>query len=1143
MTGLIALVAGLWSYPRVFPISGLRLMVLRGEAQQIASRFLSQIGMSIPPAYARVTTFHVVGSAKTYLEQNLGIPKANEVAQKEGFVYIWRTRWFRPGTEEEYFVGVDPEGRVLSCGRRLPTDAPMPPSRQPRKMAEEFLKQVIGIDLREYRLIGEDKTHQPARVDYSYVWERDNFRLAESKQRITITVSGDRVIYYSRYLHVPERFTYSYREQRALGRLIALVAQSLSLIFEVAMVAVLLFGMVRKELRWKGALIPAVLVSGVYLLNVLNTIPLRIAEMETDQTWPAFWTGEVVGNLFAVLLEGIVILLMVASAELVYRKAFPNAIPLYFWFTRHGWAHPEGKKRIALGYWLFAIAILYVTLFLSTARRFMGAWASSVVPYDDLMSTAAPWAYPLLVGIKAAIREEILFRVFIISLFRRYLKSTWAGIVVGAVVWSALHCSYPTVPYYLRFVELLLPAVLWGWIVAQFGPLTTIVTHALYNMAVGSDIFLYGQQWQTRLSFGMVIFCMALPALLSWYWSRRLGAQAMQNSPVEQETLGPPLAGEIPSSEASPIARKVNFPTIGRRGLWLSAGAFLVTLVLAYGSHRLTEAQQRFRWAEGETNPFRVHFLDAQQAVEKARSYLPAKGKEVSGWLVGARSIDAERGSEPEYEYLRRFLSQKDAESLWERIGFQDGMWHVRWWNTGSREEWYVLLTPEGGFWQRYCFLPEEAPGKKISKQQAQQIAEAALKELGFPLQHLRLTDSTSYEYPARSAHSFRWRIEGLQVGKAQFWVVVGVNGDVATNVYREIDVPSGEMFRREVSTVRRVVGGFAIAIVALILFGWSWRVTVQTIRRYRSLWRWALQPATTLTLLSLVLALLRYPELVSSTPETLPPEVFVIAQGISVLILGAVIFLATMMAAPFVAAWQALYPTLPDPIDWWRALWHPHRYRRVWREAIIAQTAIWSALSMVFLAVDTVELLARPGSGQASVPQWLVQTRVNFWVAPLGIASYSPFLFALGLSLLIGLLLLVVWFGALPNLKLMFGNMRRCMLWYFLLTLPGALLFAERWEALQYVLGIGLFFAGSWVLYRLVLRLNPLTLFVFGVHLICLFEGSALLHYPSHRVGGVFLLMVVVASFLWAFVDWLIERRSSSISLATRETLASNDV
>lgn len=584
LSGVVSLVLALWFYPRVFPISGLRLQLSRAEAAERATRFLQQMEVQVPHGYTRATRFAINGGAKTYLEQQLGIARANEVAQTEGLVYFWHTRWFRPGSERELFVGIDPEGRVLSFSDRLPTDAPAPPSRQPRRVAERFISEVVGVDLRAYRLLGEYQASHPNRVDYSYVWERTDLRLAEATQRIGVTVTGDRVIYFMRYLHFPESFSHTFRWHRSRGDLIALTANVVTALVAVVLVVVLLFGAVQHQIRWRLGLAPAALVTVVYLLNYLNGIPLQIASMEADQTWGAFWLRTVAATLLGSLVAGMQVLLIIAAADRVYRQAFPQAVPLQHWWTRRGWAHPEGRKRVALGYWLFAIHLLYIVLFLAAARRLMGVWASSTVPYDDLLSTAAPWAYPMLVAISAAVSEEFLFRVFLISLFARYARSVWAGILVSAVLWSALHCSYPTVPYYLRAVELIPVGMVEGWFVARFGPLPSLISHALYNAAVSSDIFLYNTEWLPRLSFGVVLLFLLLPAALVWRWSRQPGADSPLTpaTNAEVDTSRPDGEQPAPPTEVLP-EREVIFPTLGRRRLWSALLALGVVLGIGFG--------------------------------------------------------------------------------------------------------------------------------------------------------------------------------------------------------------------------------------------------------------------------------------------------------------------------------------------------------------------------------------------------------------------------------------------------------------------------------------------------------------------------------------------------------------------------------
>lgn len=484
--------------------------------------------------------------------------------------------------------------------------------------------------------------------------------------------------YFSRYLHYPESFTHTFQWHRSRGNLIALTANAVTVVVAIVLVVVLLFGAAQRKLRWRLGLAPAVLVAVVYLLNYLNEIPLSIAAMESDQTWSALWVRTIAVTLLGSLAVGIQILLIVAAADWVYQQAFPQAIPLQHWLTRRGWAHPEGKKRVALGYWLFAIHLLYIVVFLTLARRLMGAWASSIVPYDDLLSTAAPWAYPMLVAIAAAVREEFLFRVFIISLFARYARSTWAGIVVSAAVWSALHCSYPAVPYYLRAVELMPVGIVEGWFVARFGPLPSLISHALYNAVVSSDIFLYNTEWLPRLSFGVVLLFILLPAALVWRWSRQPGADSPL-TPATYEALEPsPPVIEQPAPPAEVLPeREVVFPTLRRRRLWLALLALGAVIAMGYGWDVLQQAQKRFDWKEPPPSSPRGTQMDSRQAVRVALQYLPRRGEGVRGWQYAAKQLDSERGED--YEYLRRFLSRADADALWARLRAPGSVWAVRW--------------------------------------------------------------------------------------------------------------------------------------------------------------------------------------------------------------------------------------------------------------------------------------------------------------------------------------------------------------------------------------------------------------------------------------------------------------------------------
>lgn len=496
----------------------------------------------------------------------------------------------------------------------------------------------------------------------------------------------------------------------------------------------------------------------------------------------------------------------------------------------------------------------------------------------------------------------------------------------------------------------------------------------------------------------------------------------------------------------------------------------------------------------------------------------------MQGWQVAAKQLDSGRGED--YEYLRRFLSRADADALWARLRAPDGVWAVRWWKPGTREEWWVLLTAEGGFWERYCQLPEEAPGQRIDRERAQAIATQTLRQLGFPVHRMRLFDSSSHQFPARSFHRFTWQMEGVRVGQAQFHLVVDVEGDVAANIFREVNAPSSYRFQQQRTTIWQAAGAILTAGVFLMLVIWSWRVHVRLMRQPGIPWKAMLLPAGVVSVLPPLLFLLNLRAHLYSAPTTLPPQAWLLGVAAATLALSAVLFVGLWQLAPYIPAWRNAFPDSPDPLQWWRALTRPPAHRRVWREAIVAQAAVWAGVGIVAILGDLVELLALPGGRNVSIPAWLLHWQMSNPITAQSILSYSPLSYSLIAALLVGLLAFWLWIGLVAGARSMFSGWRQVALWYLLLLAPAALLLDEGWERAQYLLGVIALFGVLWGLYRTILRWNPLTLFVAGVFATLLVEGAALLHYAQHRQEGIALWLVVVAVLLWAWWNGWRERR-----------------
>jgi len=96
--------------------------------------------------YRSVIVFGVNDNAKTYLEREVGLKEAKRMMSSVVNVWNWDVRFFRPKQEEEFRVGVSPQGNITGYQHKVPeAKAGGQPSREAaKKTAQEFLVGKLG---------------------------------------------------------------------------------------------------------------------------------------------------------------------------------------------------------------------------------------------------------------------------------------------------------------------------------------------------------------------------------------------------------------------------------------------------------------------------------------------------------------------------------------------------------------------------------------------------------------------------------------------------------------------------------------------------------------------------------------------------------------------------------------------------------------------------------------------------------------------------------------------------------------------------------------------------------------------------------------------------------------------------------------
>ncbi|HLY63676.1 MAG TPA: CPBP family intramembrane glutamic endopeptidase [Terriglobia bacterium] len=128
--------------------------------------------------------------------------------------------------------------------------------------------------------------------------------------------------------------------------------------------------------------------------------------------------------------------------------------------------------------------------------------------------------------------------------------------------------------------------------------------------------------------------------------------------------------------------------------------------------------------------------------------------------------------------------------------------WTHRWFKSQQKEEYRVEVTPAGevdGFDHE---IEEKTPGANLDPSQAQTVAESFLRDvMKRDLNDLEFVDSDTTKRPARTDHSFTWKIKSVNLGDGSLRITLEVDGDQLAGYREFVKVP--DQWSRDYQTLR----------------------------------------------------------------------------------------------------------------------------------------------------------------------------------------------------------------------------------------------------------------------------------------------------------------------------------------------------
>jgi len=529
--GVVGLAVFALYYRSAFPQAAVTLKVTRPQAVEVARAFLGQRGAALR-GYRDAVQFAGDGNALVFLQRTVGLDEANRWARERVPIWTWNLRWFKPLQKEEWQVQVGVDGKVVeyqhlieeaAAGADLPQDSAL-------ALAERFLT-AQGWSLAGFDRVESSSRKRDHRTDHHFTWEQQGSSIpwtgkADSARgtgaiRLDVEVLGDSVGSYRHFLKVPEAFQRDIEGTLQVGLLLALTSLGLTFILGLVALGVAIARHRHGDIRWAPAFRLAGLMSVLTLMEGVTSWPWVRYGYQTELGWGT-WVGLLVlALLLGAVLYGLWALFATAAGESLGRETYPASLEGFL-----DWARGRlGSAAIAAasfrGYAVGFGILGYLTLFYIVARRYLGAWMPAESPHSEIFNSYLPFLAPLTISLVAAVTEETTYRLFGISLVKRYTRSTVLALLVPAVIWAFGHSSYPVLPVYLRGIELTIGGVLFGLVFLRWGVVACIVAHFVIDaVQIGMPLLTSGNA--TYIVSGLIVMGIALlPAVAAWFLRSR----------------------------------------------------------------------------------------------------------------------------------------------------------------------------------------------------------------------------------------------------------------------------------------------------------------------------------------------------------------------------------------------------------------------------------------------------------------------------------------------------------------------------------------------------------------------------------------------------------------------------------------------
>jgi len=506
------------------------LSINKKTAVNIAKTYLSQERGVDVPAYQTAVVFVGAADADRYLQKALGFDKSIEFIKEHNLEYFfWKVRFYKENEQEEYRLTISAATGEITNFKHTILDSearPEIPEAEAQECATQFLIKNFAFNPDEYILHSNLSKKFDRRVDYTFVWEKKDVYVPWSedadgggaKLLVGVQVSGDEILTFNKNsLDIPEKFHLHIARLKTTGRNLALIFR---MVFFLLLATSIFYVVVRRNdlvmHTTKNFCVGLTgIIFGLNVLTYFNEFESVIYHYSTTSSFNSYIWRAVTQFFMDSFIVTISILMPCLTGESLHYEQFREKKEgAFLYYLLSSFRTKNVAWKVMLGYIVAIIMIGIQSFAFEFGQRYLNVW----VEYTWMAQLSAsffPFLTAFTMGFIASSTEEIAFRLFSISLGKKFFKNTLVAAVLASIIWGYGHSTYLVFPMWFRGLEVTTMGLFLAVVYLRFGIIPVLVAHFLFDVFWGSSAYLLGRA--APYDFYSAVIILLLPFLYAIY--------------------------------------------------------------------------------------------------------------------------------------------------------------------------------------------------------------------------------------------------------------------------------------------------------------------------------------------------------------------------------------------------------------------------------------------------------------------------------------------------------------------------------------------------------------------------------------------------------------------------------------------------